>query len=62
MRVDAALDFILSQMIRLAEASARVQAARAEGRTSLTDEEVKQIQAIDDEARARLVDAINSKE
>ena len=57
--VAVAADFVLNSLIKLAESSARIQAARAEGRTTLTTQEWNNIIATNDAARAAAQTAVD---
>lgn len=58
----AALDMAQGLLSKAQTAGKIVAKAQSEGRTTLTDDEVKELQAADDAARQRLVDAINNAE
>lgn len=54
-----AADFVLNSFIKLAESSARIQAARAAGRDRLTVEEWQEILATNDAFRATAQEAVD---
>jgi len=57
--VTMAADFVLNSIIKLAESSARIRAAQAEGRDKLTPEEWSGILAGNDAARVAAGEAVD---
>ena len=58
--LNAAVTLLLNLTVAAGKVSALITAARANGRESLTDEEMASLRAIDDAARVELVAAIEA--
>ncbi len=56
--IDAAIELLLEAATHAGEISAAINAAKAEGRTTLSDEQWAAILASDDKARAALAAAV----
>ena len=59
MNIATAIDLVLSLLSQAARVGSMISSARAEGRDSLSEEEVNELAAENDQARQELEDAIN---
>ena len=59
MTVAAAVDLLLALLLQVQRVSAMIKKAREEGRDGLSDDEVDELAAADDEARAEFRAAID---